>query len=155
MRNLNDVYNRKLFRLRDIVVYLSIAIVIAILFVVFVILPKKQEPQGFAVYVDGEKILECYYDSEKIIPYSSEKAFAKINEDNTIYIYFGTDEKQYNLISYDKTNKNVKVKDANCSNKKDCVKEVAISNSGAIYCAPHKLKITPIGSSEKTTPTTG
>ena len=147
----NNLKDRKIFLKKDIFVYIALLVLIALLFLVFIILPKAITSNGFAVYVEDDCVIKYTYDNQKI-EIASDWQDKVVVSDNKITIYFS--ESEYNEITINFSEKSVKMTDSTCSKTRDCVYEPKITNSGIIYCAPHKLKITPL-KLEKSSPIIG
>jgi hypothetical protein len=148
----------KPFEKSDIFIYLALVIVIAILFIFFVIIPTVKKPNGFAVYKNGKTVLTFSLDDKKLEILSDFIALTDVDENEngiTIIVYENADKLGYNTIYIDKKNRTAKVIDSNCSNSKECVHSPTISNTGAIFCAPRGLKITPISGDEFLPPIVG
>lgn len=157
---LTDNYQseRRLFYLKDIFIYLISTLIIIGLFLGFVILPNSSSSfNGFNVLIDNQIVFSITADGD-----------ISISQDYTDYIEYSTNEDVvkviihsknhqggFNQIEFNKTYKTAKVTESNCSNSKDCVFSPSISSSGAIYCAPHQLKITAIGGSQFIPPSVG
>ena len=73
----------------------------------------------------------------------------------TLTIYTSNDKTGFNVIFINTKESSVKIIESTCSVSKDCVYSPAISNSGAIYCAPHGIKIIPNGTSGNIPPIVG
>lgn len=145
----DKVKNGKTFAAFDLLVYALVILICAGLFLGFVIIPKHDSGNGFIVYYKDEKIFSFYYDDLK---YDVEEFDGSVNVENTdpekglytITVFMGG-EKNYNVLSVSAKDKTVKVAEANCSYRKDCVHTPEIKDgSGAIYCLPHGLKILPL-----------
>lgn len=150
MKNAQELRNRKLFLKRDAAVYAILLSAIFCLFLFFVILPQKNDAQGFCVYENETLILTCRYGQSPVIEKEAQNRV--LVDGNDIYVYFNEEKTDYNRITA--TNGEVKITESTCSSTRDCVYEPAIKNSGAIYCVPHKLKITPLNE-ERREPQTG
>ncbi len=152
---LNTLKVRKPFEFNDIFIYLFILSLVAVLFICFVITPSLADVKGFSICVGQEEIFSLDYSSGKYE--ISNDYLDKIIVDqkkSTITIFF-EDESNFNLVQYSLKEKWVKMLDSACSKSKDCVYEPKISRSGMIYCAPHDLKILPIGEFSPTPPVIG
>ena len=146
----DDVKQRKPFVLIDIAVYAAIVLTVVGFFLAFIIFPKNENSDGFKVFVDEKEIFVFYYDT---CDYETKEYGGKIEmqtvEDKKTYVVriFPRGDQEFNLLYVNAEEKTVKITDANCSNRKDCVYTPEIkSGSGAIYCMPHKLKVLPIKS---------
>lgn len=152
---LNRIKVRKPFEFNDIFIYLFILALVSVLFICFVITPSLSNANGFSIHVGQDKIFSLDYSSGE---YEISKDYLdKIivdQEKSTITIFFD-DQSSFNLVEYNLKEKWVKMLDSACSKSKDCVYEPKISSSGMIYCAPHDLKILPIGEFSPTPPVIG
>ena len=149
----DEVRKRKLFVKKDVAVYAALAVALCALFFSLVILPRKTESNGFCAYSDDKLLFTYYYASDKLV--ITEFGDGKISRDgDKIRITVYRDGAEFNELNVNREKKSVRVSDADCSKTKDCVHEPSISNSGAIYCAPHKLKIIPL-SAKPSSPVTG
>ncbi len=149
---------RRLFYIKDLIVYLVALLVIIGLFLGFIIFPKTNSSfKGFNVSVKGDIILTCYADGQIVIAQNYLENVEYFTSENviTIKILSLTHHDGYNQIEINTKEKTAKVVESNCSNSKDCVFSPKISTSGAIYCAPHGLKISAIGDSPFIPPTVG
>lgn len=139
------------FKLADLIVYAVIGVLILSLFLGFVILPSFAKVEGVNVYLDGNKILTCSFNGQV----TASNGFTNFehqleNEKLTVKIFTNEQDTQFNVLVVDIKNKSAKVTESTCSTNKDCVHCPPIVNgSGAIICAPHKLKIVPDGSGVK------
>ena len=154
MKTNTETNKRKFFTGRDVVVYIITAVAVVALFFAFVISPKKSESDGFRAYADGELLFSYYYDDDKTDVTEYGKSRIERSGD-TIYIYTDGERSGFNKLTIDRENKTVKVTDSDCSKTRDCVYEPALKHGGAIYCVPHKLKITSISGGESVPPITG
>ena len=135
------IKSNKPFRIYDIIVYAGVLIVLLALFLAF-LLPSGASSNGFEVLLGGERVLSYEYSSDNLTVLEKFNNSVTINDDGSITIYTSTDKSAFNTISINKEEKTVKVIDANCSIKKDCVHTPELKGeSGAIICLPHGLKI--------------
>lgn len=154
MKTNAETKKRTFFTKRDVAVYIILAVVIATLFAAFVIFPRKTESKGFCAYAEGKLLFTYYYESDKTVVTEYGKNRTERSGDK-IYIYCDEARSGFNELTVDRENKTVKVTDSDCSKTRDCVYEPALKNGGAIYCVPHKLKITSINGGESVPPITG
>lgn len=149
---------RRLFYIKDIFIYLVSALIIVGLFLGFIVFPNySQSFNGFNLLVDNEIVFSYLSDGEIIVGdnHSQNVKYSIDGDTIKVTIYSTAHQGGYNVVEINKTEKTAKVIDSNCSNSKDCVFSPSISSSGAIYCAPHALKITAIGGSEFIPPSVG
>ena len=149
--------NLKPFEIFDILIYGITAILVAVLFLFFVVLPKNGHIDGFKITLHGQELLRYETATDKFTVLNQVDGYTvDISKSENCQIITITDtDGGYNKILLDTENKSAKVIESNCSSSKDCVYSPAITKSGAIVCAPHGLKITPISSSGFTEPITG
>lgn len=144
---------RNIFVKQDIAVYAILLVSIISLFLAVFIFSNDKTAEGFTASVNGKTVLTYYYNGKTVI-YDDTAVAIEIYE-NKIYVYFDKEKTDFNELTVDLKNKTVKVTDSTCSDTKDCTSVPAISNSGAIYCAPHKLKISVLNEKENLPPITG
>ena len=155
MDNLSKIKQSKPFEFSDIFVYCALILALALLFLFFVILPASSVSKGFNLFIDGNKVDVYYYGTDKV-EICNDNYLDLITYDkstNQITVFVDGDKTHFNVITVDNANKTAKITDANCSQSKDCVSTPTLGV--AIVCAPHKLKITPIGDDGFTPPVTG
>ncbi len=146
-----SIKSRKIFEKKDIFIYLLLAVIILALFIPLM-LPQKPA-KGFSVSIDGKTLLTHYYSGDFDI--TSEYAQrVEITKDGDGYLIKITFDDGFNQLIVDEKACSVKMKDSDCPSK-NCVHTAAITSSGAIYCAPRKLKIAPLSDSEFIPPTSG
>lgn len=146
----------KPFEFNDLFIYLIIIIMVTVLFFAFVIFPKNKANDGFKVYKNGVEVLTFYYDEQTLIVKDGFNV-KKERSDGGVYltVYHSKDLSSFNKLYINLSDDTVVMVDSTCSNSKDCTHTPAIKSVGAIYCAPHDLKIAPINSDGKVPPTTG
>ena len=135
------IKSNKPFRLYDIIVFACDFIILLALFLAF-LLPSRSNSNGFEVLLNGNSVLTYEYKTDKLIVSDDFRNNVNVNDDGSVTVYTSTDKSAFNTFTIDKVNQAVKVTDANCSIKKDCVHTPALKgDSGAIICLPHGLKI--------------
>lgn len=150
---LDKIKDKKPFEFNDIFIYLSLLVIVALLFLFFIILPQNNNPKGFKILIDNREVLTFDYQSEYCSFLEDYSNQIEIDENkNQITIFHNQEKNSYNVIKYDTVKGSVKMFDSTCSNTKDCVYEMAISINGAIYCAPHDLLIIPITNNSASKP---
>ncbi len=123
----------KPFRKGDLIVYAVILVVLVAL--VFACTPRK-EKLGFCVYLEGEKVMEYNFATDKAVIYN-EKAVS-VREDGAFIVYSLVGS---NVLKVE--NDSVIVIEADCSLTKECTKMTL--DMGSIICAPHNLVIYAVG----------
>ena len=146
----------KPFEFGDIIVYGFTLLLVAVLFLFLVIFPKTKTASGFKVTVNGNEVFTYYTASDKyVIKELSGYTIDVENTDGNYLLTVSSNDGHYNKILFDKSNNSAKLVESNCSLSKDCTFSPAITDNGAIICAPHALKIVPILSDGSTEPITG
>ena len=121
-----------------------------------VIFPKTKTASGFKVTVNGNEVFTYYNGINKYeISQLEDYVISVDNSDGNYLLTVSSNDGHYNKILFDKSNNSAKVVESNCSLSKDCTFSPAITDNGAIICAPHALKIVPILSNGSTEPITG
>ena len=152
----DSIRNGKPFKVWDILIYVCLAVIIAVIFLVT--FAPKSDFTGIKIII-GENVV-CTHEfqnskTEIADGYDGTIAVRKDGDKILIYAYFDDDKSDYNRIRIDTKNKVVSVDESTCSIKKDCVYTKSITDSsGVIICMPHALKILPL-SSEYIPPTVG
>jgi hypothetical protein len=149
VKKVQQVRSDKWFKFLDLFVYAALAVVIVVLFIVFVFTKDTTPLKGINVYLNNEIIfVYSFKDDEYTI--NSPQNVEIISEDDSqlcIKIVSGKNYADYNDIVINKEEAWVNITAANCSTRKDCVYTPKITNSASlpITCNPHGLKILPFG----------
>ncbi len=141
----------KPFRIGDVLVYMAVVLLIAVLFVVFVF--DKQDTQLQTITVIDEKTGEVLYvynmlRGESVINTQNSRGWVieETPSDSGVQVRFSVEvdgEQRYNVLGIDRTEPSAKMLDAVCGFHKDCVRNFpAVTRSGgAIVCSPNRLKV--------------
>ncbi len=133
---------RKAFGKFDIMLYISLVLLVTLLFLLFAVLPKKTDGDGFKVFLGEVEVFTFNYSDGSYSVVDGQNI--SVTEKDEVYSITVKTEKGFNLIVADKIKKTVEVLDADCSIRKDCVHSPKIKgNDGVIVCVPHELKIMP------------
>lgn len=143
-RDFSELKKSKPFYLFDLMIYgLSAMLIIAIFAIVF-FAKKGTTTQGFYVMIDNAVVAEYRFDDGKLKIKDGYSAHFSDTE-NGFYFYPDAENKNdYNLIAVNVIAKTVYITASTCAGH-DCEKQKITASGGFIYCAPHKLKITPTG----------
>lgn len=147
---------RKPFEFNDIFLYSFILMLCLALFLFFI--PRSSaSSDGFKIIWDGKTVFSLSYaDNSYNVDDSFPYELLVDTEKSTVTIFFSEDKSEYNLLSYDLSEKSVKVVESSCSDTKECTRIPAVKNdNGAIYCTPHKIKIVSLSYKQGDTPVTG
>lgn len=133
----------KLFKKADLILYITLAVLIVVLFFVFVVDKDKKESKGFEIIQDEVVILSYNFETDiyKITEGYEDILLILHNYDNFSITIFAKEHDHFNQISIDRDKKYVYMLDANCSSSKDCTKMSINGDNDVIVCVPHKLKI--------------
>ena len=149
-RDFSELKKSKPFYLFDLMIYgLSAALIIAIFAIVF-FAGKGTATNGFYVMIENTVVAEYRFDDGKLKINDGYSAHFSEKENGggkeyEIYFYPDTENKNdYNLIAINVADKTVRITASTCAGH-DCEKQKITADGGFIYCAPHKLKITPTG----------
>ena len=134
------------FRIWDLIIYGIIAVIIAVLFIVAFTAFNTDPLTGIKISVGSrtslryEVIFEYKFDGEPNVLSDT----VSIEEDGKgITVTVKADNGDLNVIYIDKSEKSVKMINANCKGK-DCMLLPINNNSGSITCNSHGLKIEPV-----------
>ena len=141
-KNLFELKNSKPFYAFDIALYLAVAAFIALTFIFALVNNNGDVSQGFYVLYDNAIVAEYRYSDGNFIVKDGEHF--TVNGENVRFYPDKNVLTDYNDIFIDRTNKTVRITDATCAGK-DCTTQRITENGGFIYCAPHALKIVPMG----------
>ena len=105
--------------------------------------------QGFRFVYNGSVAAEFSFSGGFSVYEGFEENFEQT--ENGVYFYPDAENRaEYNLIVIDEENKTLSVKETTCAGRQ-CLSQSVSVNGGFIYCAPHGLKISPIGFTDPTT----
>lgn len=156
MTRLEEIKKRKPFALWDLLIYGMLVAVILILFGVFVFGGRGKAASGVQIALLGndETVIYSYeYGSEKRTVAEGWEARISEKVENGVLlvtVYMDDEKKDYNTVAIDLEKKTSKMRDANCSFRKDCVHSSGIeSEKDFIVCLPHKLKVCALGGAEE------
>lgn len=139
--------NSKPFVINDIFVYLSVAIVIVVLFTVFVFTAPVTELEYINLYSNGEMVykFDCNSNIGAITQANySDRVTVSINDGiYLVTVYESSGSEHYNTVEIKPVNGKyqAKITQANCSNTKECVNNFPSikSGNGIIICTVHNF----------------
>lgn len=131
MKNEKESLSQKPFKKADILVYVVLAVITALCFVLSAFAVEKGD--SFDAYLSGKLVLRCSLEDGSYTIFD-ESTVQKVGEN----VFTIKSEKGYNELSVDLNAKEVFVTDADCIGK-EC-KAMRLS-SGSIICVPHSLII--------------
>ncbi len=143
-RDFSELKKSKPFYPFDLIIYgLLTAFIIAVFAAVFLF--KGSTPaQGFFVMYENKVAAEYRWDDGNLKIKDGYASHFSETENGFYFYPDPADKNRYNLVVIERAAKTVSVKEATCAGR-DCISHKVNINGGFIYCAPHNLKITPMG----------
>lgn len=139
LKTVENVKRDKGFRLPDLIVYCALIAIIALSFILWFSLRNSDPLTGVYIVFRDETIFE--YDFEDGVISANESYITVEVDGSKTTVHIKTDYGENYLVLEDNRANMV---DADCGG--ECVYMTPISdNSGVIYCAPHYLKVLPMG----------
>ncbi len=150
MSRIEEIKKRKPFAIWDLLIYGILIAVILLLFGIFVFGGSGKAADGIQITnLDGKLIYSYEYGKPKgKIALEWQDRVEEKQEEGTLLVtvYFDAEKKDYNVLAIDLEKKTAKMRDANCSFRKDCTNTKAVtSERDIIVCLPHKLKVCALG----------
>lgn len=136
MNRLPMVREGKAFRMADLIVYGVLALLIVTLFLV-VFLPGEKESEGFRITLRGETVYAYTFGEGEIL---RGEGVEVTQTGERLLVRVGTDE-EYNVVEIDLEKETARMREANCSARRDCTHMRAIEGEGAILCVPHRVAV--------------
>lgn len=133
---LTDNLKKAPFKKGDLIIYLILAVVVAVLFLTAG--AGKKQSRGFSVELAGKTVMTGDF-SDRTFVIMDEEAAKKVGEN----LFKITSQEGYNVILVDWQAKNITVTETDCGTSKECT--FMNLNYGDIICAPHSLVIRSIG----------
>lgn len=145
-KKLEQVVKDKGFRPFDLLIYGGIAVLVLVLFLTLVVFRENKSLHGVQITYRGEQVFIYRFSDDEAVVLSQTIEILS-NDGSLLKLIVHTPNDGYNEIEIDKTNKTVRVVDANCSWRKDCTHMSALDGDGAtpISCVPHSVMIVPLG----------
>lgn len=146
LKKIRQVKADKGFKIGDLILYGAVAVLIAALFLTFFLTSDTTPAQGFQITYNGNAVFRYDFYEEKYAVLRAENIEIVSESEEELLLVFYTDGRGgYNKITVDKGNRSVRVTDADCSARKDCVYMPAVSdNSSVIVCMRHSMVIEPL-----------
>ena len=149
-KNLSELKNSKPFFIFDLLIYFLSAGLIVILFCAVFISRQNGDYQGVYIIYNNSVVAEYYFNDGNLKIQDGFSSYLNKTDDGVYFYPNGVSDGDYNLIIFDGDTKTVYIKASTCIGH-DCEKQQITGGVGFIYCAPHKLKITPMGLTEPVT----
>lgn len=127
------------FKVADLAVYIGLPLFFAALILIFVFMPSSSSGLVYCD-VNGEHVFSYEFASENLTILDKSKAAASTDGDLIVIMVSPNDH--YNEIVISKSEKTIRVKDADCVDK-SCtfMRPLRSGENGVIICAPHALRI--------------
>ena len=133
----------KPFKKFDLSLYISVFVIIVVLFLCYNSCGKQKNISAIEISVKGEIVYTYDFSSGKSAVYSSSVTEEK--QGGLLLVTVKT-EGGFNLIEIDAEERSARMRDADCSARRDCVHTKAIGrNGGAIVCVPHEVVVSASG----------
>ena len=145
----------KLFAPWDLLVYAVTAVVIVVLFLVFVVsdIFRTDDAEGIRVEADGQTVYTYVFGKGGSAAQGWEKRVTERTEGGLLYVRIELQD-GWNELLID--GDMVRMFDADCSMRKDCTHMRAIGEGGSVItCIPHKLKVVPLEGEDISAPSVG
>ena len=142
LKKVNEVKKDRGFKLLDLIIYISLALTAAALFIAIALTGEKTPLEGVIFQLSGETVYEYSFKDGEL---HRDKGSVFVLDDNEEFILLEVKSGNgYNRVKIDKAGE-VRVTGADCG-KGDCMYSAPIKDGGGmIYCSPHRLKIIPFG----------
>ena len=151
MKGLNRARKGGFFAPGDLAVYAILLALVVILLCVTLLDGRGEKPRGIRIVVNEENAYTYVFGSGGKAGDNWESRIETTEDETAVHvkIYLDEDKREYNEVLLDKVRRTAKMKDANCSFRKDCtaMQEVS-SESGVIVCLPHRVKVLALSSDE-------
>ncbi|MDE7087298.1 MAG: NusG domain II-containing protein [Clostridia bacterium] len=145
-KKIGQIKEGKWFRIGDLIVYGVIAALLVALFLALFFTRDNSATDGIRLCYRGESVFEYDYHSDKYEIKKPENIVIESDTEEKLQLTFYTYGRSgYNKVVIDKNAKSVRVTEADCSIRRDCVYTPAITdNSSVICCTPHALSVEPL-----------
>ena len=143
------------FRAADLILYGVMFLLVAALFL-FVTFRPQEEAEGFCVEVNGARAYSYVFGEGGEAASGWEQRIIEQMEGELLIVTVQTAEGAWNQLAVDEGEKTVRMRDANCSLRKDCTAMQPIgTGGGVIVCVPHALRVIPLAGEDLTHPSVG
>ena len=143
-KKIEQVKNDKWFSLFDLIIYGSIIILVAVLFIVIFTTRDTNPLSGVRIYASAQAVYEYEFGKTQKGEDGILSDGVEVEEDGDgITVTIRSADGDYNVVYIDKSKKSVKMIKANCRGGQ-CLDFPSMNdNSKFIYCSPHGIKIEP------------
>lgn len=148
VKDIENIKKHKPIRAADWILYGVLALVVLVLFIVFVFARPNEELTALCIDRDGERIVTFDFASGKAAVAANAVSSVEVKENGengqvTITVFADEAHERFNVITVQTSDERAaSVTDANCSAHRDCVHTSAVTRAGdIIVCVPHHLKV--------------
>jgi len=138
----------KFFHKRDVFVYIVLALVIALSFIITALIFNGNNSSGFSAYLNNEIVFNYSLDKDDLS--ISEKFISNVSkriDGDFIFIKITNADGDFNEVKINKKSKSISVINSSCKNGL-CKHSGSLTDTGAILCVPNGLKIVPFSKGE-------
>ena len=135
--------NDRFFKPFDLIIYIVIALIVALSIISLIALTKTTDTDGFKVVKNGQEVFSYTYKNGILIN-ADFKDNVTVNSDGTITVTF---DGKHNTLKFNDDEKWVQVVDANCKTH-DCITAGKLKSNGVILCLHNNVKILPLSDND-------
>ena len=141
LKKIEQVKADKGFKIWDLIIYGTIAVLVIILFIVIFTTRDNSTLTGIRITVKAQVVFEYDFNEKRILNIADT---VKVKEDEKgITVTIQTDDDK-NVVYIDKTKNTAKMIEANCRGRQCEYFATMDDNSDFIYSSPHGLKVQPL-----------
>lgn len=148
LKKIEQVKKDRGFKLSDIIIYGTVVLIVAVLFIVVFTALDTDPLSGVKIIIKSQKIFEYEFGeapqySEDVKEIDGKKISVSVVEDEKGITVTITSEGDKNVVYIDKQKKTAKMTEANCRGR-HCTYFFMDDNSDIIFCDPRGIKIEPL-----------
>lgn len=153
LKKVEQEYKNQPFKKADIIIYVSIILLIVLIFALIYAIKPKSALDLIEIYQD-DKLIATYSFSQDSLNIKNHDNVDCVNKENGYELIVKIGEKE-NSIFIDVANKAVDMVHTNCSSSKDCTLMHIKKVGDTIICVPNGIVIKAIGEGEIKDPEIG
>ena len=155
MKNARRVREGKLFRIADLFVYGAVLLLVAALFFFFTF-RGQEAAAGFRVEAGGECVYTYTFGEGGKTAEGWAEKISERREGELLIVRIELSEGAWNELAVDDAAGTVRMRDANCSRRKDCTAMQPVGAGGSvIVCIPHVLRVLSLSGEDLSKPSVG
>jgi len=146
-KKIEQVLNDKGFRPLDILIYALLAVLIGSLFFALFYQRDSERLEGFQVLSRSEQIFTYRFATDEYQIFRQDEIEILQNDEKELIVMIHIESGGLNELTVEKQSRFVRMSDADCSHRKDCVHMRPLNNQNRtpVTCVPHSLTILPLG----------